>query len=314
MGKYHESGHQLSIPYWEVLNEPELEHGTTPEQYTRRYDAIVNAIREVSPETRFIGMAAVTYWNPEFYEYFLNPENHQPGTPLDMISYHFYAGADLEIGFENFQYSYFEKADAFLTCVRYIENIRQRLAPDVKTAINELGTFLSEEMRSQPIPEEYWNLSASVYAYLFMELSKLGIDIIGESQLVGYPGQFPDVSMMNWENGRPNARYWVLKLLIDHFAPGDTLVETTAGFMTASAYSAQAFITKEGTKRVLLVNKRDKSLTIHVPPDFTGGKLTIVDQVSGENEPRKLRIESNTIELGPFAVAVAGVPPGTEGP
>lgn len=309
LGKYHESGHRLTIPYWEVLNEPELEHGTTPAQYTRRYDTIVNAIRKVSPKTKFIGMAAVTYWNPEFFEYFLDPRNHVPGTPLDMISYHFYAGADPEIGFENYQYTYFEKADAFLNCVRYIETIRKRLAPEVKTAINELGTFVSEEMRSQPIPESYWNLSASVYAYLFIELSKLGIDIIGQSQLVGYPGQFPDVSMMNWENGRPNARYWVLKLLIDHFAPGDSLVETTTGFMTPSAYVAQAFLTQTG-KKVLFLNKRDKKLEIKVPSSLRGGVLHVVDGVSGEDGPRRVRIESDRLELGPFAVAVAEVPDG----
>ena len=29
------------------------------------------------------------------------------------------------------------------------------------------------------------------HAYLFMELLKQGIDVIGESQLVGYPSQFP---------------------------------------------------------------------------------------------------------------------------
>ena len=48
----------------------------------------------------------------------------------------------------------------------------------------------------------------------------MGIDVAGESQLVGYPSQFPDVSMMNWENGNPNARYWILKLLKDNFGPG----------------------------------------------------------------------------------------------
>src|SRR5690606_39284769 len=37
VGKYHESGHRLTIPYWEVLNEQEMEHGTTPAQDTRRF-------------------------------------------------------------------------------------------------------------------------------------------------------------------------------------------------------------------------------------------------------------------------------------
>ena len=52
---------------------------------------------------------------------------------------------------------------------------------------------------TQPIPPAYWNLAGSLYAYLYIELSRLQIDIIGESQLVGYPTQFPSVSMMNWD-------------------------------------------------------------------------------------------------------------------
>ena len=56
-GKLHISGYHYMFPIWEVLNEPDGEHHTTPEQYTRRYDAIVSAIRKVSPETKFMGLA-----------------------------------------------------------------------------------------------------------------------------------------------------------------------------------------------------------------------------------------------------------------
>ena len=91
-GKRHESGHHFQIPYWEVLNEPDLEHNTTPQQYTARYDAIVAAIHKVSPATKFVGVSlAFPSGHPEMFEYFLNPKNHKRGTPLDMISYHFYA-------------------------------------------------------------------------------------------------------------------------------------------------------------------------------------------------------------------------------
>lgn len=307
LGKYHQSGHNFSLPYYEILNEPELEHGTTPEQYTKRYDAIVSAIRKVSPDTKFVGMAAVTYWDPKFFEYFLNPANHKAGTPIDAISYHFYAGATPGQTIEDYQFSYFDKTDNFLNCVRYIENIRKRLNPNVKTHLNELGTFLTDEMRNgQPIPAFYWNLSASVFAYLYIELLKLGIDVIGESQLLGYPGQFPDVSMMNWENGKPNARYWALKLIKDNFSPGDTLVETNAFLMTPSDYVAQSFNTKSG-KKILLLNKRNKTLNIQVPENFKGAKMYSVDLTSGENEPVQSDITSNTIEVKPFAVIVVSV-------
>lgn len=62
-----------------------------------------------------------------------------------------------------------------------------------------------------------------------------GIDVLGQSQLVGYPAlphlgldpQFPSVALLNWTNGIGNARYWVLHMLIHNFQPGDILVETT---------------------------------------------------------------------------------------
>ena len=61
------------------------------------------------------------------------------------------------------------------------------------------------------------------------------MEILGESQLVGYPEladlnlspQFPSVAMVNWTNGFGNARYWTLKVLLDNFQPGDKIVSTT---------------------------------------------------------------------------------------
>ena len=91
-GKRHESGYHYSIPYWEVLNEIEFEHKMTPETYTKIYDAVVESIRRVAPQTKFVGLAlAQPSLHPEQFEYFLNPKNHKPGIPLDFISYHFYA-------------------------------------------------------------------------------------------------------------------------------------------------------------------------------------------------------------------------------
>jgi hypothetical protein len=38
-----------------------------------------------------------------------------------------------------------------------------------------------------PIPENYWNAAGALYAYLYVELARLGLDgTAGESQLVGY--------------------------------------------------------------------------------------------------------------------------------
>ena len=142
-GVRHESGYHYKFPVWEVLNEVESEHSTTPEQYTERYDAIVEAIHRVSPETKFMGMAlGAPSDHPEFVEYFLNPANHKPGIPLDFISYHFYAVPHPSQTIADWQYTFFDQADGFLNTVRYIENIRKRLSPQTKTDTDELGVIL----------------------------------------------------------------------------------------------------------------------------------------------------------------------------
>ncbi len=92
LGKWHESRHHYKIDYWEVFNEPDLEHGFDAPTYTKLYDAIVEAIHKVSPQTKFVGIShSYIVGHPEYLTYFLNPKNHKPGIPLDTISYHFYA-------------------------------------------------------------------------------------------------------------------------------------------------------------------------------------------------------------------------------
>ncbi len=299
LGKYHKSGHYYKIPYWEVLNEPDLEHNISPQLYTKMYDAIVMAIKKVSPETKFVGMALAFSNNPEWFEYFLNPANHKKGVPLDGISYHFYGGRDdADQPLDVYQYSFFNQADGFINKVRYIESIRKRLSPHTFTTIDEIGNILSRD-GDKPIPDAYWNLSGAMYAYIYLELSKIGIDAAGESQLVGYPTQFPSVSMMDWENGKPNARYWVLKLLKENFGPGDKLVVTG---INTSDVSTQAFETKEGRK-LLLINKRNKAIRLQLP-DASGGWANYVDITTGENPPQKIKLNDNSILLNPFSVAV----------
>ncbi len=301
LGKFHKSDHFYKIPYWEVLNEPDLEHHISPQLYTKMYDTIVAKLKKISPETKFVGLSLARKSNPEYFEYFLNPKNHKKGIPLEGISYHHYSSPSFEgqpIGF--YQYTFFEEADCFLDKVRYIENIRKRLAPNTFTMINEIGVILRSPWISVPIAYSYWNLAGAMYAHIFLELTKLGIDVAGESQLVGYPTQFPDVSMMNWENGKPNARYWVLKLLIDNFGPGDKLVSTKGN---SSVVDSQGFITKEG-KKILLINKRNEEIQIHLPKEAKDSWVSYVDIVTHENPPSKEQLNGSIIKLKPFSVAV----------
>jgi glycosyl hydrolase family 39 (putative alpha-L-iduronidase) len=307
-GVRHDSGYHYKLPIWEVLNEVDFEHAMTPEQYTARYDAIVSAIHAVSPDTKFMGMAiAIPGDNPDFFEYFLNPAHHQPGIPLDYISFHFYASPVQGQTIESWQYTFFDQADGFLSTVRYIESMRKRLSPATKTDLDELGVILPTDNKAGdnvPPPAAYWNLAGSLYAYLYIQLARLGIDIAGESQMVGYPTQFPSVSMMDWVSNKPNARFWVLKLIKDNFHPGDQMVETrvVAPLTGSRDLEAQAFLTPAG-RRLLLVNKRNRSVDIALPDADKATALT-VDEQSGETPARAVALADGVIALAPFAVTV----------
>jgi hypothetical protein len=313
-GKQHNSGYHYSFPIWEVLNEIDHEHKPTPELYTLEYDAIVESIRKASPETQFVGLAlASAEVDPRYYEYFLNSKNHKAGIPLDYISYHFYAHPTLEQGLNEWQYTFFDQADRFLASARFIEAIKHRLSPNTKTDVNELGVILptdrleiqASKALPDKIPHRYWNAAGALYAYLFIGLAKEGVEVIGESQLVGYPSQYPSVSMMNYNTGKPNARYWVLSLLKDNFHPGDKLA-TTSSSDRGAGIEGQAFLTPLG-KKLLMVNKRNREIEVTLPHGFEHASVATVDEDSADDHPRRGISDGPLIKLLPFSVAVLAV-------
>ena len=313
-GKRHESGHHYNIEYWEVLNEVDFEHQMSPETYTRVYDAIVSSIRHVEPQMKFVGVAlAGTSPNtfleeniPGYFEYFLNPKNHKPGIPVDMISYHFYANPTADQSPEVQQYTFFDQAAGFLNSVRYLESIRQRLSPKTQTDLDELGCIPADDnaVPRKAIPDSYWNLCGAVYGALYGELARFGIDVAGESQMVGYPSQFPGVSMVDWNTGQPNARYWVLKLLHDNFGPGDKLVDTTSAIPHVYA---QGFVTRDGQRKLLLVNERDRDFDLSIAGS-NGAEVVYVDQTTGFQPPATAHLNADQITLRGLAVAVVTLP------
>ncbi len=308
VGRRHDSNHHYKVDYWEFLNEVDFEHQMTPETYTRLYDKVVAAIRRVQPQMKFVALAlASPSSEPQYFEYFLNPNNHQPGIPLDMISYHFYAIPSPDENVEISQYTFFDQAERFLNTVRYVESIRQRLSPRTRTTIDEIGSIYSSDFEQdkpeyvyQPLPESYWNLSGATFAYLYAELAKLGIEVAGESQLVGYPTQFPSVSMLDWSTGQPNARYWVLKLIHDNLEPGDKLVNTSS---TVLYVYAQGFLSRDGARKVLLVNKRNRRFEISIP-GIEGAVVQYVDQSTGSRPPASVAMSGENVSLQGFGVAI----------
>ena len=308
LGKRHESGHHYKIDYWEVLNEPDIEHHFDPQTYTRLYDAVVEAIHKVAPQIKFVGICwSYPSGHPELFEYFLNPAHHKPGIALDMISYHFYAVPGDDENPTIYPFTFFAQADKFLEIIGYIESIRQRLSPATGTLVNEIGTMLPDDWLQtdpthvlQPVPASYWNLSAAVYAYVFAGLSRMGIDAAGESEITSGPGFFRSIAMLNWPEAEPNARYRVLKLISDNFSPGDKLVDSPGGVPNVMI---QGFIKPDGERKLLLVNRRDRAVEMTLPGS-TGARLETIDQITGSNPPAVSRIEDGRIKLGGLGVAV----------
>jgi hypothetical protein len=308
LGKRHDSGYHFHIPYWEIFNEADFEHTMTVQQYTARYDAIASAIKQVAPQMKFVGLAlAAPSMHPEMFEYFLNPRNHKPGIPLDMISYHFYTSPAPDETPEIQQHTFFAQADGFLNSTRYIEEIRKRLSPGTATTVDEIGCISADDSSqgkpghvTAPIPDSYWNLCAATYAYVFGHLASMGIDVAGESQLVGYPTQFPSVTMLDWNTGAPNARFRVLELLKSSFGPGDRIVETK---VNSPEVYALAFACRSGQHNVLLINKRDHDVEITLPQKVK--RIQSVDEITKAGVILKQAADSNTLSLRPYSVTVA---------
>ena len=108
--------------------------------------------------------------------------------------------------------------------------------------------------------------------------------------------------MMDWENGNPNARFWILKLLKDSFGPGDKLAKTDVN-NNSLGIVAQGFLTKNG-KKLLLINKRNIEVPLQLPAEVKDAWISYVDETTQENPPFKVQLVGDNLTLKPFSVMV----------
>jgi len=66
---------------------------------------------------------------------------------------------------------------------------------------------------------------------------------------------------------------------------------------------AQGFVTARG-KRVLLINRSNRPITLTLPAAFRGARLTVVDPSTGDNEPVTSVVGGRVVELKALAVGV----------
>jgi hypothetical protein len=93
-------------------------------------------------------------------------------------------------------------------------------------------------------------------------------------------------------------------LLRDNFGPSDKLVET--GINIPYVY-AQGFSTRDGKRKVLLVNKRERAIEAALPGS-AGAVVEVVDQTTGLQAPVSTRLMADSLTLAGFAVAVVTFP------
>eukprot|EP01117_Protostelium_nocturnum_P006082 TRINITY_DN2189_c0_g1_i2.p1 TRINITY_DN2189_c0_g1~~TRINITY_DN2189_c0_g1_i2.p1 ORF type:complete len:483 (+),score=101.56 TRINITY_DN2189_c0_g1_i2:70-1518(+) len=285
LGVFHKSGKKYRFSHWEVLNEVEAEHGMTPEYYTKVYDAIVSEIRKVDPTIKFVGMALEFHNEWNWYEYFLDPKNHESGIPIDYASFHFYSGTEKNRDDPKEYDIFFPQVDIFVEEVKKVIKIRDRVNPKVKLSIDEIGTILpgdNNPSNGPDIPESYWRASGAMFAYIVGRLAPLGIDILGQSQLTGYPTQYPSVTLLDWNTGTPNAKLRIQMLLNQFFSQGDMMVETPS---TDENIFALGVAKKNGKKFVLVINKVNEETEVTID-DLETGILLYVDQTTGGGNHR----------------------------
>jgi hypothetical protein len=252
--------------------------------------------------------------DPDVVAYFLDRRHHAPGTPIDLVTYHWYSQPPSDEPVASAPYGLFARADAFITAADYVQTLTANGLPGAQTAVNELGATLpgpTLPKLPQPIPPSYWAMSGAMWAYIYGHLSHIGVSTLGAAEIYDYPGQFASASLVDWDTGQPNARYWVVKLLRDNFGPGDKVIraEPDIDFIKPTPnvqVYAQAFVTPAGVRKVLLVNKRDAPAELTVA-GAAGGEVQVVDG-STSAPPATQAMATRRLALAPFAVAVVSLP------
>lgn len=112
--------------------------------------------------------------------------------------------------------------------------------------------------------------------------------------------------MLDWTNGKPNARFTVLELLKNNVGPGDELAETVVRSnglpADAHAIEAQAF-TRGRQRKLLLINQRNREIMVELPKECIGAILDTIGGVSPD--PVKQDIVEAKVRLRPFSVSIA---------
>jgi hypothetical protein len=111
--------------------------------------------------------------------------------------------------------------------------------------------------------------------------------------------------MIDWTTGKPNARFTVLELIKNNFGPGDELsvtqVKSNGSLAESDAIEAQAF-TREGHRKLLVVNQRNREVTVELPKECLGAQIQTIGGVSPDTVRQD--VGDAKVRLMPFSVSV----------
>jgi hypothetical protein len=113
--------------------------------------------------------------------------------------------------------------------------------------------------------------------------------------------------MINYNSSKPNGRFWVLKMIKDNIRAGSKLVPTNIDANRGDDLVAQAFV--DGSKKMILIlNKRNKPVTIKLPPEWKGARSLSVNPSSNDGPPLESTLTDAQPALEPFEVKLIILP------
>lgn len=360
----HQSPYHYAWKHYEVFNEPyhAMEHwpcatdcgsrgsycAACAREYAQIFDNVAAVLRSDHPELQLHGLSddwrstmdRNNTWSSEFFR----KRNHKPDAkPPEYASYHFYAflpqGRALDMSRFNVSFV-FAQAAGFAKQARAI---RAQLdsadwgGPSTKLNFDEVGLIggsgcpLHDSTRGAArlfVDERlFFNLGASMFAYVYGELAAVGADMVAASQTLAFNGTalhpapfYPCLTLIDWVPPYGgNARFWGLKMMIDVL--GNELktvvaVNATTGsaplppwWPTSTVVYAAGFVRLDGKHIVLLANTNSSAQTIALQ-GARGGIIHAVDSEHGYGERpySNETLESETIQLKPLAVALVEMP------
>jgi hypothetical protein len=236
-------------------------------RYIQFYDGVTRTVAAHYPHLKFVGACMAGRGNELdalVWRTFLDKNEHAEGTPLDAVAYHLYI---MMMPPGMVQPPRHEWNDLILADMpAKVNEARQsalaikQTSPSTQIFMNEIGIcntcaqtigWYNMDSTLGTGPNSTWsNLNAVAHVAIMGELGAAGVDMVGASQLLGWPagkaagaeaaayasfpvgvpfanksigspyqpqvtanGNCPEMSLLSWKDGTGNARYWLLKML-----------------------------------------------------------------------------------------------------